>query len=285
MPARINVLKTPSVLLTIGALYFGVNYFVELVSEITRSKLGINYFLVSLSGFVFLLFYVLLSFHWYRLSSLFAGKKNLQYLSFFASQPYKYLPTSLFTLSFRAKYAKDLGMDIKKSSLAQLIENLNMLSTGILVGAVFYLLSEKQFLILGLLFAVIVSVWFFTPKKLNLNIKSKVVSIDKNYEFVNLSLTSLAWIVSGFSFLILAKGLNVDIGIYEALSANALAYTLGILAFFAPGGIGVREWVFSLYSISNVAIVGWRIMTFCADMLLGFIAIGVIAIKKSRLRQ
>jgi uncharacterized membrane protein YbhN (UPF0104 family) len=176
-------------------------------------------------------------------------------------------------------------MDIKKSSLAQVVENLNMLSTGILVGAVFYFLSEKQYLILGLLFTTIIAAWLFTPNKLNMNFKSKVINIDKNYEFLNLVLTSLAWIVSGFSFLILAKGLNLDIGIYEALSANALAYTLGIFAFFAPGGIGVREWVFSLYSISNVAIVGWRIMTFFADMFLGFIAIGIIAIKKSRLRK
>jgi uncharacterized membrane protein YbhN (UPF0104 family) len=285
MSTRKITFKILSLFLTIGALYFGISYFIELINEITRSKVSINYLLLIFSGFLFLLFYVILSFHWYRLTSLFIGKKNQQFLSFFASQPYKYLPTSLFTLSFRAKYAKDLGMDIKKSSLAQVVENLNMLSTGIFVGIVFYLMSGKQFLILGLLFLAIISVWLFTPNKLNLNIKSKAINIDKNYEFVNLTLTSLAWIVSGFSFLVLANGLNLDLGVYEALSANAIAYTLGIFAFFAPGGIGVREWVFSLYNISNVAIVGWRIMTFFADMILGFIAIGIIAIKKSRLRQ
>jgi uncharacterized membrane protein YbhN (UPF0104 family) len=50
-----------------------------------------------------------------------------------------------------------------------------------------------------------------------------------------------------------------------------------MLAFFAPGGIGVRELVYSSFSVNALAIIYWRIMVFALDFVVGIPS--VVAIK------
>lgn len=280
MVAKRHIFKLVSGLLTVGALVFGFRYFTRLVNEIDLSSLQVDHRLIVASAVLFIAFYALLSLHWNRICRRIGGKEQKQQLSFLASQPYKYLPTSLFTFSFRAKYAKRLGMSVKQSSLAQLIENFNMLSTGLLVGAVFYLLNTGLYLILGSVFILVVAGAVLIPSKISVGLKSKRITIIKKEQLADMAVAAAAWLVSGISFYVLAHGMTMEIGLHEALSANALAYVLGIFAFFAPGGIGVREWVFALFGIPNVPIVAWRILTFTADMVLGFS--GVIAVYRNR---
>lgn len=67
------------------------------------------------------------------------------------------------------------------------------------------------------------------------------------------------------------------------LSANALAFVAGFIAFFAPGGIGVREGVLvamlsgsmSLAEAVNIAIL-YRVWLVLADALAGLFSIGLI---------
>jgi len=58
----------------------------------------------------------------------------------------------------------------------------------------------------------------------------------------------LCWCSYGVSFWLLLKSVipNSDIGIVEASASFILAYQVGYLAFFAPGGIGVRELVLTI---------------------------------------
>jgi uncharacterized membrane protein YbhN (UPF0104 family) len=59
-------------------------------------------------------------------------------------------------------------------------------------------------------------------------------------------LTLLSWCVYGFAFWALARGLGLPPALppTDAAGVFALGYILGLLALFAPGGIGVREGVF-----------------------------------------
>jgi len=59
-------------------------------------------------------------------------------------------------------------------------------------------------------------------------------------------LTLLAWCVYGFAFWALARGLGLPatLPLADAAGVFALGYILGLLALFAPGGIGVREFTF-----------------------------------------
>ncbi len=59
-------------------------------------------------------------------------------------------------------------------------------------------------------------------------------------------LTLLGWAVYGFSFWALGRGLGLPpaLPLADAAGVFALGYILGLLALFAPGGLGVREGVF-----------------------------------------
>lgn len=60
------------------------------------------------------------------------------------------------------------------------------------------------------------------------------------------ALTLLSWCVYGFAFWALGRGLGLPaaLPLADAAGVFALGYILGLLALFAPGGIGVREGVF-----------------------------------------
>src|SRR5207302_7968373 len=53
----------------------------------------------------------------------------------------------------------------------------------------------------------------------------------------------VSWIAHGTAFWLLARGLGLPgtLPIATALGVFALGYVLGLLALFAPGGVGVRE--------------------------------------------
>ncbi len=53
----------------------------------------------------------------------------------------------------------------------------------------------------------------------------------------------VSWVAHGTAFWLLARGLGLPgtLPIATALGVFALGYVLGLLALFAPGGVGVRE--------------------------------------------
>jgi uncharacterized membrane protein YbhN (UPF0104 family) len=57
------------------------------------------------------------------------------------------------------------------------------------------------------------------------------------------SLTLVAWITYGLAFWLLALGLGLPatLSLPTAVGVFALGYVAGLLTFFAPGGVGVRE--------------------------------------------
>ncbi len=52
-----------------------------------------------------------------------------------------------------------------------------------------------------------------------------------------------AWIIYGIAFYLLTKGLlpDIELPVFAGIGSIVLAYILGLLAFFSPGGLGVRE--------------------------------------------
>jgi uncharacterized membrane protein YbhN (UPF0104 family) len=85
-----------------------------------------------------------------------------------------------------------------------------------------------------------------------------------------------AWIFSGIAFYLIIKGSGQNISFSTAISANAAAMGLGILAIFAPGGIGVREFVYNKFSLALPGIVLWRLFTLVIDICVGFTSIFII---------
>lgn len=269
--------------LTIGVLYFAYVYGKKLIGSIQFDALEGNYWFLILSFLCFLAFYSILSIHWLLICRLVQrDTSNTQVGSFFASQPYKYLPTSLFTFSFRAKFAKQLGMPLRSSTYAQLLENLNIIGGGLLVGAVFYLLDENYLYAAAFLGVIVSSLVFLRRQKVVLTIPKIHKALPLYSMVVPLVVVCLAWVAGGISFILVNYSLGISPNIWMALAANALGYALSILAVFAPGGIGVREFVLVSLGIQNSAVVMWRILTFVADLLVGFGALAALKFMRRR---
>lgn len=238
-------------------------------------------FQLSLSIAGFIIFYSLMAWHWQLLSEKFANSpRSRQWLAFFASQPYKYLPSSLFTFSARAVYAKKLGLSVKQSSIIQLIEN-----TNILIGAgllVLLLSAFRTSFIWGLSAIALILLFAGVAVRTGLKLPKHGFRLAGREWVRLLALTSVAWLFAGIALYSLITATGQDIALLTAIVANTIAVGLGIIAVFAPGGIGVREFVYVKFAIDATGIIFWRLLTLVLDISLGFLAIYFIKrLKKS----
>lgn len=275
------MLKKKILFLAQVAFYLAVIWFVarrlnQLISVINPSILLEKPLEVSISAVCFLLFYGLMSMHWKRICDNYTKfPQQKQWLAYFASQPYKYLPSSFFTFSSRAVYASKLGLPAKQSSLVQIIENFNILLGGFGVAVVF--LAFASSLSLGLLISGAGLLTIAAISRIPAVRLPKTAYSIAGKQWVKLFLFSLAgWVFAGsaFYFMLLASGEGASF--VPAVAANAIAMCLGIVAIFAPGGIGVREFVYSKFSISTTGIIMWRLLTLFIDLAVGLVAILLI---------
>lgn len=281
-------LKVINVILMIGVVFFAYLYGKSLISKADFSGLYNNWWILVLAFVCFLIFYTIMSLHWLKVCRIVdPNTKPIQILSFFASQPFKYLPSSIFTFSFRAKYAKQLGMSIKKSTYVQLIENFNIIGSGLVVSTTFFAFSQS--IILGLLCLIIFALVVYLSIKLKIEITVPFAKGRRKlyiYKLVpSFILMTCAWVVGGLSFWLVSDSLNYTINLSLAISANAVAFVISILAIFAPGGLGVRELTLALFTVQNSTIILWRLLTFVADIIVGGVAILYILIRRKAIAQ
>lgn len=277
-----------SMFLTVGVFCFAFVYGKELLANADMTGLQDRGYLLVLAFILFALSYVLSSWHWLRVCKTVnsTATNNIQMLSFFASQPYKYLPTSIFSFSYRAKFAKELGLSIKDSSVTQFIENINLIGASIGTATLFYITSN--YFVYGLILTGVLCIVAILIYEQNVVIKIPKTNRNIHLRIIipNFALMMCSWVVAGTAFLMVNFAFGLSVNPLLIISANAAAQAASILAVFAPGGIGVRELTLSLFAASNSAIVMWRMITFAADMLLGFGAVIVIGfVKKNNIRE
>jgi hypothetical protein len=191
-----------------------------------------------------------------------------QRLAFFASQPYKYLPTSLFTLSFRAKYAKKLGMGLKDSSKAQIIENINMVGTALtLAGVLLLFFWSNLFGIVALASLGFFAVILWKNHHITIHIFKTGIKFHMRCWLKAVGWCLMAWSVIGCGLYVLAASLEPNVNIFKSIAASSLATGSGMLVIIAPGGIGVREAVFASFGVFVFAEVAF----FFADLAESFL--------------
>jgi uncharacterized membrane protein YbhN (UPF0104 family) len=275
MSHKKRLLRILNLLLTLALFVFAFIYIKELAIQTDFSKIEIKWYYLVLSIILFLVFYLILSFHWVVNSRLISGKANTaQFLAFFASQPYKYLPTSLFTFSARAIYAKKLGVNMKHSTLAQITENGSLIMSSFMLFLLAYLSSKNIMLGLSGIMGITVLLVFFNQRQnIKFSFQGKYLILDVKQMTNTFLIATMGWLLGGLSFMALAAATSMPFNFLNFIAVNCLAFTLSILAFFAPGGLGIREFVYNAFSISNVVIIVWRILTFMLDILFGYLAI------------
>lgn len=233
---------------------------------------------IMLAALFFAMGYVVLAQHWLLVAREIVPKTpSRQRLAFFASQPYKYLPTSFFTLSFRALYAKKLGMSVRDSTKAQLVENMNIVASAFLIATVaLVVLVDIRYGVLVLVGIAGVFAFLWKNHHINIRIYKTDSVLHMRCWIKAFLLAMLAWFLVGVGFFLLATSLQANTTFLNSLIATGYAFGAGILAVFAPGGIGVREAIFSSFGFIASTVVVWRCITFVVDLLLGAISIALI---------
>lgn len=175
-------------------------------------------------------------------------------------------------------------MTIKESSIAQMFENASMLIGNFGLFAVLY--ATRFGYGLSLLVAIggaIILMFIFKLGTLHLRVKSRNLRIHADKLVIMFCVAAAGWLTVGLSFIMLNLALGMNVNFLDFLAANTLAFSLSLLAFFAPGGIGVRELVYTYFGVSGPSIVFWRIFTFVMDFILGLGAIVVTRSKPKKL--
>ena len=144
------------------------------------------------------------------------------------------------------------------------------------------LLQTNTFLFIGLVvMGVAAFFWLNSMRKISLRVKKRVIDFSSGTLARMLAVCVLAWLVTGVGFIILNNSLGFHFEYSRLIAANTLAFSLGMLAVFAPGGVGVREFVFSVFMINPTTIIYWRLVVFVVDFIVGVpSALGILRTRK-----
>ncbi len=264
-----KIINYLQLLLTVALVVFIAAKAGDFLDQVDWQVITSNQPTIIVAGLIFVGGYIVLAWHWLVVCRIIDPAVNpKQWLAFFASQPYKYLPTSFFTFSSRANFAYKFGMSLKHSSEAQLIENLNLIGSALVIGVILLLLNT--FIWLGIFTIIIVGlVCAFIWNQQSLKIPKTKIILDLRKWLKSLIVASLGWLIIGLGFFVMVVGLEGRFEPLLSIAASNLATGLGILAVFAPGGIGIRELVFHYLSFASGTILIWRLTTFIVDIAIG----------------
>ena len=167
----------------------------------------------------------------------------------------KYIPGKVFMLAARLTYYKEEDAPLAKVTVCFFIENVcTLLGAAMLfiVSLFFFpneLLNDYKWLTVLLIVAFFVCIH---PKIINFFLRiigklfKKNLEIPMKYsQMLKVVLLFIGnWLIVGFGFFILTKSIYPDVGWNEMLYCAGIwgvSAIMGILAIFAPSGLGVRE--------------------------------------------
>ena len=287
--------RIAQVIIILVIFYFlGKNLFLNL-NKIRNYQWELNYPLLITSFFLFGLVYLYLIRIWLSLLSKLDSNLSFWKMSkiWFISNLGKYLPGKVWTMVGIIYLLEKEGVPKKKGLTTAIIgQALSVLSalllSFILLGHSLYerIFSENLIVfLLVIFFSIAVFIFMAYPKFLEMVInfglrlvKKERISLKLNSRQLILYLLfyTLSWLLFGLAFMFFIKSITpVNWNLYLGITgAFAFSLTLGFLAVFVPGGIGVREGVLvillSLYFPLPVA----TLLTIFSRLLLSLVEVG-----------
>jgi uncharacterized membrane protein YbhN (UPF0104 family) len=250
-------------------LFFGVSvlYVVYYIyGQIDRLQDAINFSFSALlaSIAIQIVSWFLFGYLWIAVLSLVAGKKVSLWNSLFQLCMLmlgKYIPGKIWGVVARASYAKqEHDIAIGKMAQATYIEQLYVFGSGTIVAAVLAAalgINDLLWFVAALLLLVLMAATFYQKPLTSLirwsyrrhDPNAQVVLEDPHLPplrmFAVLLLYGLGWLLLGLVMY------TLYLAVFEAdptprmaatvIMAGTAGYCAGLIAFFAPGGIGVRE--------------------------------------------
>ena len=164
----------------------------------------------------------------------------------------RYLPGKVWGVAGLAVLAQRAGVSGWAAAGSALAMQALAVGTGASAVALFApgAVSPLQWVIAGAL--ALAAVWALTSRSLSQGIVrlvrpgTELRALPPGTALAAAAITLVGWLAYGVAFWLLARGLLGDSGLSlaEAIGVFAAGYIAGLLALFAPGGVGVRELVF-----------------------------------------
>ncbi len=232
-------------------------YFIKHWQEFSETIKNVNMGIFVFSMVFYFLYKITLASLWHYITKI--NGCSIPYEKAVTSYLYsilgKYIPGKVFMLAARLTYYKEEDAPLSKVTVCFFIENIcTLLGAAMLfILSLFFfpneLLSQYKWLTLILIAAFFVCI---NPKIINffLRILGKLFKKDleipmKYSQMIKVVLLFIGnWLIVGFGFFILTKSICPTVGWNEMLFCAGIwgiSAIMGILAIFAPSGLGVRE--------------------------------------------
>lgn len=236
---------------------FIVWYFVQNWEDFSSTLANVNIGVFILSMLFYFVYKLTLASLWHYITKI--NGCSIKYEKAVTGYLYsilgKYIPGKVFMLAARLTYYKEENAPLSKVTVCFFIENVcTLLGAAMLfIVSLFFFPNELMenykwitFLLIAVFFAVI------HPKIINLILKLVGKLFRKNLEIpmkysqmIKVVLLFIAnWLIIGTGFFILAKSICPALGLSQLLYCAGIwgvSAIIGILAIFAPSGLGVRE--------------------------------------------
>lgn len=173
----------------------------------------------------------------------------------------KYIPGKLWVIIGRAAYiANNHDQSVLKISGISLLGQLLAIVTGILLGGQFFWYYSIK-LGFGMVIAAVILLLIILSSSTDFIVKrsmfyryKKVRSALQLFGFQLIKVLPwyfLFWLCWGVGFYALSIALSGEIGVWSIAPAFILAGSIGIVVFFVPGGIGIREGALFFFLIKS----------------------------------
>jgi uncharacterized membrane protein YbhN (UPF0104 family) len=248
-------LRAAQIVLVAAAVFFVAAYLVRSWSTVKDYDWTLRPGWLALSAVAFLLFYFMQAVVWWLVLRGVAVRCDLltAAATWAKSIPARYIPGNVFMFVGRAWLSHAQGMPVDRVSAAMVYEQaLGVCSALVTVGLLFpfweYHPGATALSLIGIpVIIVLLHPRVFGPlagRALRVAHRPPLeVTLRFRSVCALLAYFVVSWFVAGVGAWLLARavtGLAVD-ALPLVVVANALAYVVGMVAFFIPSGIGVRE--------------------------------------------
>lgn len=255
------VLRIIQVIFGAAAVFFIVWYFVRNRDDFAKIQ-GIDPVIFAVSAVLFMIYTVLLASLWHYLTVINGCpiKYEKAVTSYLLSIPGKYIPGKVFMLAARLTYYKQGGASLPKVTVCFFLENICTLLGAAMLFIVSLLFFPND-LLENYRWAVIVLICVFFvcihPAVINfaLGLLGKIFKKDLKIpmKYPQMLKAVLLFIcnclAAGAGFFMLARSVYPDMGAEHLLYCAGIwgiSTIMGILAIFAPSGLGVKEGIITL---------------------------------------
>jgi uncharacterized membrane protein YbhN (UPF0104 family) len=304
MPWKKILLNTLSVLLILALFYFLGREFFHNWEKIRSYQFHFNFSLLAIASIIYVLSFIIFAFGWFLILGYLHHPISLTetILYFLVTQPAKYIPGKIWLPVARMKFCKHNQVPHSITLLSTGIEGMFEILGGTYISilAILQMPTFGEFAIWGTLVLSVLGLLIMCPPVFYffVNIYLKIVrrppiGKDLRVGFTNLLLLQILYIVGvlglGFAQLFFLQSFAPVSSEYMPflISIGVFSYIGGMVAVFAPAGLGVREgvWYLALKGITmpHIAMIYAfvsRLWTIVVEFILLLIALPILWLQR-----